>query len=399
MKNRVAICARLLLGVVVLCSLGACDDVQREIDELQAELEKTRQMVDANMQRAVRAIPGERLLQMYDGIFSDDPAVAQKTKELLLRMAQADEEVILGNWAVGVEVEYDGEIDAPLDMDLIWVPNRHELWIERHLAGNGFQGSPLGPGSGFRYRPALSYEQVSQAIDAQLGALYNEINGLPGRFDQHPGNDIFGARWSWQPSGALVPGLSEVDLGYRPTGANAAATSIHSDPEFQQAVKQARSRRGIDYKAAFDAYVASKRARFVERIRTAILAAHPKDQVVTVQRFQEPIQPSLQNTTTCVVIRSAAWKKLDPEKLRVVAYVHEQGDPSKLHPYSKRTPIEVIRFSENREMFAAIRAEGGFRWACQVLLDYGFDRKILDIIQADRELEEALMKERGKDKA
>lgn len=386
MWNRAVALTRVLLGVMVLCFLGACDDVQREIDELQEELKKTRQMVDANMQRAVRAVPGERLLQIYDGIFSDDPEVAKRTKQLLLRMAQADEEVILGNWAVGVEVEYDGELDSPLDMDLIWVPNRHELWVERHLAGNGFQGSPLGPGSGFRHRPVLSREQLSKAINAELAALYNELNGLPGRFDKQPGNGILSQpQWSWQPSRALIPGL------------NSASASIGSDPDFQQAVREV-PRQGIviDYKAAFNTYVAKKRSRFVNRIRTAILASHPADEVVSVQRFQEPIQVSLQNTTTCVLIRSAQWEKLDPDKLRVMAYVHEQGDPAKLHPYSKRTPIEVIRFSENREMYPALKAEGGFRWACQVLLDYGFDRKILDIIEADKKLEKALREERAR---
>jgi hypothetical protein len=84
---------RALAMVVCICAsllLVGCEFDPLGIEKLRKESQSWRELAQIQAQAAIQSIPGERLLQIYDGINSADPKKVRETQELLKRMGRLD---------------------------------------------------------------------------------------------------------------------------------------------------------------------------------------------------------------------------------------------------------------------------------------------------------------------
>jgi hypothetical protein len=156
-------CANLLAG---------CDnplDVFRDV--FTSESGKWRELAQLQAQGAIRAIPGERYLQIIDEVNGTDEVKKKEAQEFLLRLGHMDRDPNT-NWNATVTFGFDEK--TKLRADGFWAFSDSRAQVE-YFTRNAFNPPDI-VSTAYRMQ---SVDELNSSIDAQVDSFLTTLQGSP----------------------------------------------------------------------------------------------------------------------------------------------------------------------------------------------------------------------------
>jgi hypothetical protein len=387
--KRVCLVAMTLLLVCLLTSLTACDfgkesrAWRERVEALERQVELMRRMVDENWKATIKAVPGERYLQLIDALHGPDGPEKEAAKRFLVSLGNLRQEDLASPWAVSVWAEYEGE--GPVRMDAFSAPSPSRLHVEQFIKEKGFKPAES-MGGEILHRPRTRTE-IDQTLDQELGALFNALAGYPGTWSGGNGRP----RWVGGGIGNSGPGRSSHQYQFQPGLLDTAGTNIpvlaagyspfggglQAHPWFQKGGSgRDRVQPVDDYRARLETRVGGRRDRFVGHLKSAILSTiDTVPLATTAMRFEEPWDVVGKAQTLFILVREKDWKRVGGVRISVA--VHKAGDPNAVHPASRLVHLDPSELTQPAHEPVADRnpEAGRYLWAAVRMIDYpSFDR-------------------------
>jgi hypothetical protein len=321
----------MLLIILVLCStmLSGCDALDALKDLLTNESGKWRELAQVQAQGAIRAVPGERYLELIDAVHGTDEKKKTEAQQFLLRLSQLDRDPNTV-WEATVTFTFDEK--NPLRADGFWGFSDSRAQVE-YFVQNAF--NPVKRAStGSRLQ---TMDELNSEIDTQVDGLLNTLQGEPAISQTlQAGNNVnFTATLTTWPSSLTPTVVNPYGFG--------AGTSNGSEAKAN--AKKTRDDAARILKKLFKAQYGSK--EIPVGATTLAIEWHPTEA----------------KNMFFVLIPESDWlaHKNDKE-FAVEVVMHKQGDLSQT--FQKTLPFSVgLEQFANREPVELKFAKGKVRWA------------------------------------
>jgi hypothetical protein len=161
--------------LIVLCSavMFGCDNPLDYIaDKLTGESAKWRDLAQVQAQGAIRAIPGERYLQIIDAVNGTDPVKQKEAQEFLKRLGHLDNDATI-KWVGTATFSFDPAKE--LHANAFWGFSDSKAQVE-YFMRNAFDAKQAVVSTGYRNQ---TMDELNAQIDSGVDTLLNQLQGAP----------------------------------------------------------------------------------------------------------------------------------------------------------------------------------------------------------------------------
>lgn len=171
--SRLALLAPLALAPSIGC--GEVQEFNRQIEEtreaLQKEIAETRKVAKATADAAIRAVPGERWLQLIDDLHSQNAEKVEAAQELVKRLARVDLDEA---YAVSVWFGFEGP-DTEIRADVFLAGSISRSHVEHLVADYALNQTRIPSALG----PPLTDVELREYVKSGIRAALERLRGVP----------------------------------------------------------------------------------------------------------------------------------------------------------------------------------------------------------------------------
>jgi hypothetical protein len=386
-----------IIALALIALLTGCNDikeVRKDLDQALKEIQRLNTILDENWKATIRAVPGERYLQLIDSLHGPDGPEKDAARAFLKSLGNLNENDLASQWSLSVYASWEGDVDS-IEMDIWQAPSPVGEYARHFIVDKAAFKPANAISRQLKYRTATRQE-IEAAIEARAGLLYDALVGVP-RWEKQeyfvwqpqfpnptPGKEPMpidslllnlGRTWTYKmgrPNGINKPGTEE-SLSAKPPIYPALYTRRETSRGFHTVQTDPLPwprRRDVMAEKYREA-----RATFGQLLKEAIIA--PLDQVPvneTSQHFSEPWEILGKAQTLFVFIRKEDWDRTD-NGVEVTVTLHKKGDPKALHPRMNRAftfPKSYFTSSDSPPIRDPKDGSRHYYWASKELLDYSW---------------------------
>jgi hypothetical protein len=313
-----------------------CDNpIDYIANKLTGESEKWRELAQVQAQGAIRAIPGERYLQLIDAVNGNDPVKKEEAKEFLRRLGNLDNNAATA-WTATVLCEYDPK--DTLHADAFWGFSDSRAQVE-YFVRNAYRDQNDVISTGYR---DYTIDELNALVDAKVDTLLSEMQGTGQSIQQQPPTGGFSfpsAYLTWDNS--LTPGTP-----FRPDIATTDNPNIVTKKTVLDRAKSARD---------------SAAATLKELLKMQYMK---KEIPAGSTTLSIPWHPEEAKSLFFILIPEEDWEK-HKKDLKIRVTLHKEGDLNST--FQNLSPLKVntnqFEGSPGREAVDVRFGGGKVRWA------------------------------------
>jgi hypothetical protein len=299
----------LMLGLCLI--LTSCDPFG--IDKLKEESAKWRELAQIQAQAAIRAVPGERYLQLIDDLNSGDTTRVRKAQDFLQRLGHFDPTI---DWVDTINFGFNESTPLHADAFFAFSPSRAQ--VDYFVKNNAFNAGQV---ANSIQLPQLAGE-IDSSINANVDVIVKDMSGNPKIENVNIGSSTL----SWPDS--IVPnhtGFAVQDLS-------------------NKAIQRQQD--------------------IANRLKSVLKAQYANKSIPVGGNILEiPWYPTDAKNLLFVVIPEEEWlKHKDDPNWQVVSLLHKKGDASAVLNLTRPMIINKTEFEKN-EAVERPHGEGKVRWA------------------------------------
>jgi hypothetical protein len=333
-EKRVALCLLLLLCSVAM--IGCENPLDYIANKLTGESAKWRELAQVQAQGAIRAIPGERYLQIIDDLNGTDEKKRTEAQQFLTRLGNLDKNATIA-WTGTALFSYDEK--NKMHADAFWGFSDSRAQVE-YFVQNAYSGKHEVASTGYR---DYTMDELNGQIDSGVDALLNQLQGNPtpqsmATGQQFMGNNVTLNYLTWDNS--LTPGTP---FGPVPLNPNLSTK--------QQVLDRA--------KGVKDAAAAS--------LKQLLKAQYAKKEIPVGSTTLSILwHPEEAKNLFFILIPEDDWEKhKNDAHLSIEVKLHKQGEPDTTYQNTFSFPVNLNQFNapQGREPVDLRFGGGRVRWA------------------------------------
>jgi hypothetical protein len=332
---------RLLLVLsIVLCAggLAGCENPLDYIaNVLTGESSKWRDLAQVQAQGAIRAIPGERYLQIIDAVNGPDGPKKDEAKEFLRRLGNLDNNAAI-RWVGTATFSFDPAKE--LHANVFWGFSDSQAQVE-YFMRNAYDAKQAVASTGYRNQ---TMDELNAQIDSGVDTLLSQLQGTPGQGSVVTGQTSLGLLITpyvtWDSS--LMPG-TQFGGGF--------STAADTEKKKQDVLARA--------KATKDAAAAT--------MKSLLKTQYAKMEIpVGSTTLSVPWHPEEAKSLFFILIPDEDWQKhKNDHPLSIQVTLHKEGDIKATYPGTGSFEVPLAEFDgpDSREPVRVRFGGGKVRWA------------------------------------
>jgi len=308
--------------------MSGCDNPLDYIaNKLTGESEKWRELAQVQAQGAIRAVPGERYLQIIDDLYGNDDDKRTKAQQFLTRLGNLDKNATI-NWVGTALFSFDEK--NKMHADAFWGFSDSRAQVE-FFVQNEYSGKHEVASTGYR---DYTMDELNAQIDSGVDTLLSQLQGNTTTEHQMTVNTMF------------APSFLTWDNSLTPT-----TPYLTLQNQKQQVLDKAN--------AAKNAAAAS--------LKTLLKAQYAKKEIpVGSTTLSIPWHPEEAKNLFFILIPEEDWEKhKNDAHLSIEVKLHKQGDPDTTYQNTFSFPVNLNQFNapQGREPVEVRFGGGKVRWA------------------------------------